>query len=277
MVELLPAQHRAALSLFSQKRTHWVARSACLGLVECRIFADDATSPTAAVLTLARFGIAFAAGDAAFAAPLLEALRGIHPWFEISDPPERWHPALAAWSKESYATMRYAFSNDPGAFDLERLERLAVPPDGCQVKAYDAQLVRQALSAGWSEDQTGAFLSGDDFLKNGLGMALLQDGQLAAGCTSFCRHEDGYEVQVDTHPDHRGKGYATCISAAFILNALRRGRTPYWDAANRQSLRLAEKLGYAFTRAFPAWLLISPAQSAEEVAQKVIGTSSTEG
>ncbi len=264
---------RAALSLFSENPLHAIARAGCEGLVNMRVIADDPIAPTAAIAVLERFGVGFAAGSADRGAELLETLRGWHAWFELNDPPADWYPHLAAWSKKSHATVRYAFESDRKAFPVEKLRALATPPEGCTLRLYDEALLRQALTAPWSEDQQGAFITPGDFLGRGMGVALLDgEGALLSGCTSFCRHADGFEIQVDTHPDHRGKGYASCVSAAFILEALGRGMTPCWDAANATSFRLAEKLGFVFTRAYPAWILVTEKETEETIAQKVIGS-----
>lgn len=242
-----------------------------MGYVPARAFADSAEAPTAAIVVMRRFGIAFAAGRASRGAELLEALRGWHPWYEIADPPEDWHPLLADWSPGSYATVRYEFTNDPLDFDLSVLRALGQPPEGCELRAYDRELAEQALAAPWSEDQLGGYEGVDDFLRRGFGIAVTRGGRLMAGCTSFCRHVDGYEIQVDTHPERRGKGYATSACAAFILETLARGQRPCWDAANSTSLRLAQKLGYVLRRSFLAWMLIPSGTDAEAVARQVIG------
>ena len=271
MTELTPVQMLGALPLFADKQTHHIARSCCLGLVPARAFADSAEHPTAVLVVLKRFGIGFAAGDAKHAKGLLEMLRGWHPWYEINEPPDSWYPALAAWTKESHATVRYAFTNDPATFDMARLRTLATPPPGYALKVYDEPLLKQALSATWSEDQMGGFASPEDFLRDGLGVALVKDGKLVSGCSSFCAHTEGYEIQVDTDPECRGKGFATCVSAAFLLESLVREKTPYWDAANGKSMRLAEKLGYVFERAYPAWILVTPKTTEQAIAEQVIG------
>ncbi|MEG0767953.1 MAG: GNAT family N-acetyltransferase, partial [Clostridia bacterium] len=92
-----------------------------------------------------------------------------------------------------------------------------------------------------------------------------------AGCTSFCAHADGYEMQIDTHPAHRGKGYGTCVGAAFVDAALEAGKVPYWDAANIVSARTAQRVGFRLTQAYPAWLLIPDGADVKGVEQRVCG------
>lgn len=271
MIELMAEQKINALPLFEAAETHQIARSCCRGLAPGRVLADRAENPAAAVITLQRFGIAFAAGDARHAAVLLEALRGFHPWYEVNEPPEDWQPALAAWSRESHATVRYAFEPAMNAFDREALAKLAVPADGYRLVPYDAQLLRTAAQSAWSEDQMGTFMSPESFVSDGMGFAMLEGDRLVSGCTSFCRHPDGFEIQVDTHPEYRGKGFATTVSAAFILRCLELGQKPYWDAANIRSMRLAQRLGFVFRSGYVAWLLISPSTTPQDVAEKAVG------
>jgi predicted GNAT family acetyltransferase len=62
---------------------------------------------------------------------------------------------------------------------------------------------------------------------------------------------------VETHPDHRRRGIATACSAKLILECMERGLYPSWDAANRISVHLAEKLGYREKGAYRVWYLNS--------------------
>ncbi len=249
------APMEALLPLFERSPHHHIARSACLGLVPCRAFVDSMDSPTAAMLVLKRFGVGFVAGDARHAESFLSALQGWHPDYDIFDPPLSWHPALNGWSRESYGMIRYGTSFDWHGIDLLRLRAIARPPEGCYIQRYDQPLLEQALSMVWSQDHIGAFLSIGDFLSAGFGFALVREGTLLSGCSCFCNHPDGYEIQVDTHPDAQQKGYAACVSAAFLLETFARGKIPYWDAGNMPSLKLAQKLGFQLTCGFVAWKL----------------------
>lgn len=250
---------------------HSIAKSCCMGLCACRAFVDAAACPKAAIIVLERFGIGFVAGDANHAEALLEMIRGMHPWFMIFDAPKTWHRFLSCWSDESYASFRYSFQNDQLSLQASSLRRIARVPEGCILVPYNYDLLQEALSAEWAEDQIGTFYSERDFLNRGFGLALLRDGELVAGCTTFCRHHDGYEIQVDTRPDMRRRGYGSCVAAALILECLSMSQTPYWDAANLSSLRLAQKLGYTFAGSYLTWMLITEEMSAEEVQRKVIG------
>ncbi len=51
-------------------------------------------------------------------------------------------------------------------------------------------------------------------------------------------------MQVNTHLDHRGRGFATQVSAALLSWCLEHDRTPNWDTGNPISDRLARTLGY---------------------------------
>lgn len=46
---------------------------------------------------------------------------------------------------------------------------------------------------------------------------------------------------------------AAACGAALILECLKRGIYPGWDAANMESVRLAEKLGYRLKGPYYTW------------------------
>ena len=63
----------------------------------------------------------------------------------------------------------------------------------------------------------------------------------------------GIEIEIDTKEECRRRGLALACGARLILECLDRGLYPSWDAANLDSVRLAEKLGYRFDRAYTAY------------------------
>ena len=63
----------------------------------------------------------------------------------------------------------------------------------------------------------------------------------------------GIEIEIDTREDYRRQGLASVCGARLILECLDRGLYPSWDAQNRWSVSLAEKLGYHFSHEYTAY------------------------
>ncbi len=89
------------------------------------------------------------------------------------------------------------------------------------------------------------FGSVDNFLEEGAGFCIKEGNTLASTATAFVPFREKLEFQVITQPQYRRKGLATVVSAKLIEFCLERGITPCWDAANEESIKLAEKLGYS--------------------------------
>ena len=83
----------------------------------------------------------------------------------------------------------------------------------------------------------------------------LRGAEIVAGASGYSVYDGGIEIEIDTREDCRRQGLATACAARLILECLRRGLYPSWDAAHLHSLRLAEKLGYRFARAYACYEL----------------------
>ena len=64
-----------------------------------------------------------------------------------------------------------------------------------------------------------------------------------------------YEIDVWVHVDHRRKGFALMLCTKLIEHCLREGITPHWDAANRGSVLLAQKLGFTSPKPYTIFLV----------------------
>ncbi|NPD90701.1 MAG: GNAT family N-acetyltransferase [Asgard group archaeon] len=85
----------------------------------------------------------------------------------------------------------------------------------------------------------------DKFRKDGFGFCALYDGKIAAEISNGgISYKNSFEIDIETHPDHRRKGLATLLAAFMIEYSLENGLDPRWDAANKPSADLAFKLGY---------------------------------
>lgn len=149
---------------------------------------------------------------------------------------------------------RYATRKEPDVFDRRRLCAIAESiPGGYEIRPIDERLYRLTGTAAWSRDLCGNFSDYERYRKFGGGYAALWDGVPVSGASSYSYYRGGIEIEVDTREDHRRRGLAAACSARLILECIDQNRYPSWDAHNPGSLALAERLGYRFDRAYPAY------------------------
>lgn len=115
------------------------------------------------------------------------------------------------------------------------------------------------MAQDWSRDLCGNFADGADFAGRGIGTVVLWEGRPVAGAASYAVCEGEIEIEIDTAPQFRRRGLAAVCGARLILNCLDRGLYPCWDAHDRRSLALAEKLGYRLLRPYTAYWVESKA------------------
>ena len=119
-------------------------------------------------------------------------------------------------------------------------------PDGFTLKEFDADIYQQAMAADWSKEFCEMFSSVEDYLEKGFGFAAVHDGRLVSGASSMTIYDGGIEIQVATHEGYRQMGLALPCAAALVLECVKRGLRPHWDAANLTSKHMALKLGYEY-------------------------------
>ena len=78
----------------------------------------------------------------------------------------------------------------------------------------------------------------------------MKDGKIVSAASSYSRYHNGIDIEIDTAKEERRKGLGAAVAAKLILACLDEGLYPAWDAANMLSVRLAEKLGYEFSREY---------------------------
>lgn len=137
-------------------------------------------------------------------------------------------------------------TSPPERFDVNKLETLSGMSglDGFTLGEIDEDIYEQALKEVWSRSFVCNFLDYKDFAKNGFGKCITYEGKLVCAASCYSSYSRGVEVEIATHPEQRRKGLALKAGAAFVLECVRRGLTPHWDAANGVSLKIAQKLGY---------------------------------
>ena len=82
------------------------------------------------------------------------------------------------------------------------------------------------------------------------------DEEMVAGASSYSYYDGGIEIQIDTREDYRRKGLAYVCASALMLECLKRGLYPGWDAQNLVSAKLAGELGYQYAGEYVAYEVI---------------------
>ena len=255
MIKLETSQMHKIAPLFQnvQETMIW----SCLQGIMGDAWADNIGDPACARIIIA--DVCFFAGDSSphEALLLVKEIPSSFPKKSILMIPENeaWATLIEkVWENRYTKFNRYAIKKEKDAFDPVKLQSFMDKlPEGYELAPVDERLYDLARQEEWSSDQTSQFPTYEDFRRNGLGFAVLHEGQLVSGASSYTVYREGIEIQIDTKSEYRRKGLAAACASALILECLNRGLYPSWDAANRESLALAEKLGYRFDREYPAY------------------------
>jgi len=213
------------------------------------VFVDDASTPHVARLEYA--DIVVLGGDPLHASAH-DLVATIPVDKAILPSPDGWDGLMRGVLGEDLVEVtRYGFSDRSLHTDhlLQLAERI---PPRTEVRRIDLDLARTIAADGSliSEDHVRNFDSPEDFVERGIGFCALREGHVIAGASSYAVCDSGIEIQVNTHPDHRGKGLATCVCAALVVWCQTEGLAAHWDAGNEISVRLATRLGYTPTGAY---------------------------
>ena len=219
----------------------------CLQKVMGKIFVTDLDSPKSAMAFVGCF--AFYAGE-----PDKELVLNKPAGFVIMTPQNKaWEACIEGCFSAAKKVTRYAIKKDT-RFDQKLLKSMVAElPDGYELKEIDERIYDMCASAPMTRDFVSSFESKEEYLDKGRGMVILKSGRIVAGASSYTRYKEGIEIEVDTAEEERRKGLATVACAALILRCLEEGLYPSWDAQNRISVHLAEKLGYEFDHEYTAY------------------------
>lgn len=224
----------------------------CLQGIMGKIYADDLTNPTAAMAVLGDF--AFFAGR-----PDTELVSCKPVWrtqnFVIMVPQdEDWKSIiLDFYGERAKVISRYAIKKEPDIFNKEKLEKAAASlGEEYRLSMMDERLYHMCRAEAWSRDLVSQFSDYETYHKLGIGAVICKDGMVVSGASSYSRYRDGIEIEIDTREEYRRKGLAYVCGAKLILECLKKNLYPSWDAHNRGSVALAEKLGYHYSHAYTA-------------------------
>ncbi len=233
----------------------WSCLQGCMGTV----FADATEFPNMAQIHIGDF--CFIAGDAKSPkAPEFVAM--------ISEKHEESFVLIApqdeAWGKlieeihgdKVEKTIRYATKKNVIGFDKEKLEGYVKNLDSqYQLVEIDEDLFEFTQTESWSQDFCSQFVNYKEYEKYGMGFVILHEGKPICGASSYTYYNEGIEIEIGTLPKFRRRGIATICAAKLILKCMERKLYPSWDAANKESLSLAQKLGYHFAYEYNTYIM----------------------
>ncbi|MEY8336557.1 GNAT family N-acetyltransferase [Lachnospiraceae bacterium 62-35] len=158
------------------------------------------------------------------------------------------------YGKNANKVVRYGIKKEPGIFNQEALQAVVDGlPEGYTLTMIDETLFWHCRKIEWCKDWVFQYEDYDIYQKYGLGAVILKEGEPVSGASSYSGYIGGIEVEIITREDYRRKGLAYICGAKLILECLKRGWYPSWDAQNKWSAALAEKLGYHFDHEYPAY------------------------
>lgn len=243
--------------LFSQMESTMVW--SCLQGEMGKAWADDANNPGCARIITGDFCFFAGNSKADGAEELIRELPEEHPssFCLLVPPDEGWSRKIERiYGNKAKKTERYALKKEKYVFDCDRLfYYVRQLPNSYECSPITPALYKAVLREAWSADLCSQFTDEADYEKRGLGFAVLYQGRVVCGASSYTVFQGGIEIEVDTHPDFRRKGLAKACAARLILECLSRGLYPSWDAANRASLLLAEALGYHLDKAYVTYVV----------------------
>lgn len=203
------------------------------------IICDNSENPTSAVIDIGDF--CFFSG-----LPTTAFFRFIDGFKLLIPLHDGWEQVIEEFYTKRVRKMnRYAIKKEPEVFNREKLKSFVNSlSNEYTCSLFNREIYDMAMSEPWSVDMCSLYNGYSDYASRGLGVAILKDGVLVSGASSYSIYDGGIEIEIDTRTDHRQKGLATVCGARLILECLDRGLYPSWDAYDLRSVALSEKLGY---------------------------------
>lgn len=166
-----------------------------------------------------------------------------------------WKPLIEQnYGEKAKAVLRYAIKKEKGIFNQDKLQQaVSALSNDYTLCLIDEKFYRMCKSEQWSSDLVSQFKDYNEYKELGLGVVVVKQGKIVAGASSYSRYNEGIEIEIDTRKDYRRKGLAYTCGAKLILECLKRNLYPSWDAQNKVSVALAEKLGYHFSHEYEAY------------------------
>lgn len=134
---------------------------------------------------------------------------------------------------------RYSIKKNP-KFNVEQLQRYVENlSDKYTIKMIDKEIAERI------KDKNFINIS-HNYEKVGIGYCCLFNDDIIGVASSNFFYNDGIEVNIRVSEEHRRNGIATALASQLILKCIEENKKVSWDAANKESVGLAQKLGFEY-------------------------------
>lgn len=86
----------------------------------------------------------------------------------------------------------------------------------------------------------------DDYKRYGIGFCCMYNNEIIGVASSNIFYKDGIEVNIKVKEEYRRQGIGSALASMLIIECLNQNKMISWDAANTNSVKLAQKLGFQF-------------------------------
>ncbi|MBN1213188.1 MAG: GNAT family N-acetyltransferase [candidate division Zixibacteria bacterium] len=217
-----------------------------------KAYVDNPENPT--VYKIELFPFSYFAGDGSGPAAD-EVLRNLKPHSILLAPASDWAvTALKIHGDNLIQFPRYSFSSS--SLSTAHLDRLLEENSfRDKISRLGLEAVRKFMTDPEGFADIALFESPEDFIKRGAAFGVIENDRLKGIAYSSLVNSRAVEVSIYIVKKNRRLGMATALGCALLKYCLKNNLHPNWDAANLESCRLAEKLGYTATETYDAYYL----------------------
>jgi len=220
-----------------------------------RGWVDDLTNPSCVRIIVDEFCHFFGNHKSAGAVNLVKDAPSNIRWLTMIPPNDGWGSIIETIYQENARKFpRYRINFDKNKINRKKLQSYIdnLSPEYNLVK-IDENVYNQTLRDEVAEEWYSLYHSAKDYAERGLGYCIFFGDELVSGASSCMSCDNGIEIQIDTKKSFQRRGLATVCAAKLVLECLDRNIYPRWDADCKESLALAEKLGYVFDCEYDAY------------------------
>ncbi|GIO39565.1 acetyltransferase [Paenibacillus antibioticophila] len=261
MIELKAKDYSQATALLKQVPFNtWFAQAVLQRLSPGRVFVDQLEHPEACYIQSA-YGMSLLCGES-HTPEFLEALTGYlrnehkqrveREWLQVY--PDSWNVLLRRLAEdgpiEENTRVNFTFNRT----FFQSLVDQSSSSGQCEIVAINEKLYHEFDG---SVVPRRFWRNADQFVAEGAGFCVLEQGRPVSVAFSAYRVENYLEIGIETVKEAQGKGFAIQASIALIQYCLEHHLEPVWACrrGNEGSYQLARKLGFVPTLCIPYYLL----------------------